>query len=110
MSDVRWGILGASKFAREFMGPALTLAPGEIIAPAVGNDPVGDHYHNNYQDPEKFLAAGGRRYREFVQEHLSAFVWVRHLDAGDEADRSFVRVVGDEQVVTGFGDTIFNAP
>ena len=31
MSDVRWGILGASKFAREFMGPALTLAPGGRI-------------------------------------------------------------------------------
>lgn len=28
MADVRWGILGAAKFAREFMGPALTLAPG----------------------------------------------------------------------------------
>jgi len=42
--------------------------------------------------------------REFVQEHLGAFVWVRHLDARDEADRSFIRVVGDEQVVTGFGE------
>ncbi len=45
-------------------GPS--LAPGEIIAPAVGNDPAGDHYHNNYQDPEKFLAAGGRRGRQYV--------------------------------------------
>jgi predicted dehydrogenase len=32
MSDVRWGILGAAKFAREFMGPALTLAPGGHVA------------------------------------------------------------------------------
>jgi predicted dehydrogenase len=32
MSDVRWGILGAAKFAREFMGPALTLAPGGHLA------------------------------------------------------------------------------
>jgi len=45
-------------------GPS--LAPGEIIAPAVGNDPVGSDYHNNYQDPEKFLAAGGRRGRQYV--------------------------------------------
>ncbi len=28
MTDVRWGILGAAKFAREHMGPALALAPG----------------------------------------------------------------------------------
>jgi hypothetical protein len=27
MPEVRWGILGAAKFAREFMAPALTLAP-----------------------------------------------------------------------------------
>jgi len=26
MPDVRWGILGAAKFALEFMGPALMLA------------------------------------------------------------------------------------
>jgi uncharacterized membrane protein YqiK len=45
-------------------GPS--LAPGEIIAPAVGNDPAGDFYHNNYQDPEKFLSAGGRRGRQYV--------------------------------------------
>ena len=28
MDDLRWGILGAAKFAREYMGPAITLAPG----------------------------------------------------------------------------------
>jgi predicted dehydrogenase len=32
MSDVRWGILGAAKFAREYMAPALTLAPGGQLA------------------------------------------------------------------------------
>jgi uncharacterized membrane protein YqiK len=45
-------------------GPS--LAPGEIIAPSVGNDPSEDHYHNNFQDPEAFLAAGGRRGRQYV--------------------------------------------
>jgi uncharacterized membrane protein YqiK len=45
-------------------GPS--LAPGEIIAPAVGNDPNASHYHNNYQDPEAFLRAGGRRGRQYV--------------------------------------------
>jgi uncharacterized membrane protein YqiK len=45
-------------------GPS--LAPGEIIAPAVGTDASDPHYHNNYQDPEAFLAAGGRRGRQYV--------------------------------------------
>src|SRR6201985_3078369 len=38
MSDVRWGILGASKFAREFMGPALTLAQGGRITALATSD------------------------------------------------------------------------
>ncbi|HEY9023257.1 MAG TPA: Gfo/Idh/MocA family oxidoreductase [Burkholderiaceae bacterium] len=40
MSEVRWGILGASKFAREQMGPALTLAPGGHIAALATSDPA----------------------------------------------------------------------
>ncbi len=38
MTDVRWGILGAAKFAREHMGPALTLAPGGHIAALATSD------------------------------------------------------------------------
>jgi uncharacterized membrane protein YqiK len=45
-------------------GPS--LAPGEIIAPAVGSDADGENYHNNYQDAEAFLRAGGRRGRQYV--------------------------------------------
>jgi len=45
-------------------GPS--LPPGEIIAPAVGTEPDGDSYHNNYQDPEAFLAGGGRRGRQYA--------------------------------------------
>jgi uncharacterized membrane protein YqiK len=45
-------------------GPS--LSPGEIIAPAVGTDPTGENYHNNYQDAEAFLRAGGRRGRQYV--------------------------------------------
>jgi uncharacterized membrane protein YqiK len=45
-------------------GPS--LSPGEIIAPAVGNDRNDPNYHNNYQDPEAFLRAGGRRGRQYV--------------------------------------------
>ncbi len=45
-------------------GPS--LPPGEIIAPAVGTEPDGASYHNNYQDPEAFLTAGGRRGRQYA--------------------------------------------
>ena len=45
-------------------GPS--LLPGEIIAPAVGADADDPNYHNNYQDAEAFLAAGGRRGRQYV--------------------------------------------
>jgi uncharacterized membrane protein YqiK len=40
-------------------GPS--LPPGEIIAPAVATDRNDPNYHNNYQDTEKFLNAGGMR-------------------------------------------------
>ena len=45
-------------------GPSLN--PGEIIAPAVGNDAEDANFHNNYQDPDAFLRAGGRRGRQYV--------------------------------------------
>lgn len=40
MPDVRWGILEAAKFAREFMGPALTLAPGGHVVALAASDPA----------------------------------------------------------------------
>jgi uncharacterized membrane protein YqiK len=45
-------------------GPS--LAPGEIIAPSVGNNASEENYHNNFQDTEAFLKAGGRRGRQYV--------------------------------------------
>ncbi len=45
-------------------GPS--LGPGEIIAPAVGTQGTDKHFHNNYQDPEAFLLAGGHRGRQYV--------------------------------------------
>ncbi|MFO1021420.1 MAG: SPFH domain-containing protein [Planctomycetales bacterium] len=38
-----------------------TLPPGELIAPAVGTQKDDPDFHNNYQDIEAFLRAGGRR-------------------------------------------------
>lgn len=44
----------------------LSLNREDIIAPAVGDDPAfPDTYHNNFQDPEKFLKAGGFRGRQY---------------------------------------------
>lgn len=43
-------------------GPS--LGQGEIIAPAVGTNASGPSYHNNFQDVEAFLRAGGRRGRQ----------------------------------------------
>ncbi|HMV68021.1 MAG TPA: SPFH domain-containing protein, partial [Myxococcota bacterium] len=44
-------------------GPSLPA--GEIIAPTVGDDPHQPAtWHNNFQDPDRFLAAGGRRGRQ----------------------------------------------
>ena len=44
-------------------GPS--LAQGEIIAPVVGDDSKNhETYHNKFQDPDKFLKAGGFRGRQ----------------------------------------------
>ena len=44
-------------------GPS--LPPGEIIAPEVGTDLADlETFHNNFQEPEKFLRAGGYRGRQ----------------------------------------------
>jgi uncharacterized membrane protein YqiK len=45
-------------------GPS--LPPGEIIAPAAGVDRNDKDFHNNFQDPEAFLRAGGRRGKQYV--------------------------------------------
>ncbi len=45
-------------------GPS--LPPGEIIAPAVGIDRNDKDFHNNFQDIEAFLRAGGRRGKQYV--------------------------------------------
>lgn len=45
-------------------GPA--LGPGQIIAPPVATDPEDPNYHANFQDIEAFLAAGGRRGRQYI--------------------------------------------
>jgi uncharacterized membrane protein YqiK len=45
-------------------GPS--LSPGEIIAPSVGHSAGDPDFHDNFQDPEAFVRAGGRRGRQYV--------------------------------------------
>lgn len=44
-------------------GPS--LGRDTIICPTVGDDPSDPNYHNNFQDPESFLQAGGYRGRQY---------------------------------------------
>ncbi|MBL4935704.1 flotillin family protein [Clostridium sp. YIM B02515] len=44
-------------------GPS--LGKDNIICPTVGDEPSNENYHNNFQDPEKFLRAGGYRGRQY---------------------------------------------
>ena len=44
-------------------GPS--LSPDEIIAPIVGSEMREPNFHNNFQDAEAFLRAGGRRGRQY---------------------------------------------
>jgi uncharacterized membrane protein YqiK len=58
-----------------------SLAQGDIIAPTVGDDPkIVSTYHNNFQDTEKFLAAGGRRGRQ-LQALVEGTYYVNRLFA-----------------------------
>ena len=85
-------------------GPSLDS--GEIIAPTVGDDP-GDAatYHNNFQDPERFLAAGGRRGRQ-LQVIVEGTYYLNRLFATVELVPKAVVEVGTVGVVVSYtGET-----
>ncbi len=66
-------------------GPS--LSPGEIIAPEVGTDLRDDEtFHNNFQEPEKFLKAGGYRGRQ-LQVIVEGTWYINRLFATVEAVR-----------------------
>ncbi len=81
-------------------GPA--LATGEIIAPAVGNDPASDAtFHNNFQDPERFLAAGGCRGRQ-LQVLVEGSYYINRLFATVERIEKTTIEVGHVGVVVSY--------
>lgn len=84
-------------------GPS--LPQGEIIAPVVGDDPLdAPRYHNNFQDCEAFLAAGGSRGRQ-LQVLVEGTYYVNRLFATVELIPKTVVEVGHVGVVVSYTGT-----
>lgn len=85
-------------------GPAITA--GEIIAYRVGTDPNDPAtYHNNFQDADKFLAAGGQRGRQ-LQVLVEGTYYVNRLFATEELVPKTTVEVGTVGVVVSYtGDS-----
>ncbi|MGJ5208039.1 SPFH domain-containing protein [Bradyrhizobium sp. HKCCYLR20261] len=78
-------------------GPS--LPPGEIIAPEVGTELRDDAtFHNNFQEPEKFLAAGGHRGRQ-LQVIVEGTWYINRLFATVENVPKTIIPVGNVGVV-----------
>jgi len=78
------------------------LASGEIIAPTVGVDPADPAtFHNSFQDPEKFLAAGGRKGRQ-LQVLVEGTYYINRLFATVEPIAKTVVEVGQVGVVVSY--------
>jgi len=81
-------------------GPS--LSPGEIIAPLVGSDtPASKLNHNNFQDPETFLASGGRRGKQY-QVLVDGTYFINRLFATVEIVPKTVVPVGYVGVVVSY--------
>jgi len=85
-------------------GPS--LAQGEIIAPVVGdNSKDSETYHNKFQDPDKFLRAGGFRGRQ-LQVLVEGTYYVNRLFATVEMIQKTIIEVGNVGVVVSYtGET-----
>jgi uncharacterized membrane protein YqiK len=81
-------------------GPA--LAQGEVIAPTVGDRPENaETFHNSFQDPEKFLRAGGLRGRQ-LQVLVEGTYYLNRLFATVEEIPKTVVEVGHVGVVVSY--------
>jgi uncharacterized membrane protein YqiK len=81
-------------------GPS--LPQGEIIAPTVGDaaDEL-ETYHNNFQDPERFLKAGGMRGRQ-LQVLVEGTYYINRLFATVEMIPKTIVEVGNVGVVVSY--------
>src|SRR5204863_5504353 len=81
-------------------GPGLSA--GEIIAPTVGADPHDPPtFHNSFQDPEKFLAAGGGKGRQ-LQVLVEGTYYINRLFATVEMVPKTIIEVGTVGVVVSY--------
>jgi uncharacterized membrane protein YqiK len=81
-------------------GPS--LGAGEIIAPIVGNNPEDlQTFHNNYQDPEAFIRAGGCRGRQ-SQVMVEGTYYLNRLFATVETISKTIVEVGFVGVVVSY--------
>ncbi len=81
-------------------GPSLPA--GQIIAPTVGEDPANvATYHNSFQDPERFLAAGGQRGRQ-LQALVEGTYYINRLFATVEMVPKTIIEVGTVGVVVSY--------
>jgi uncharacterized membrane protein YqiK len=81
-------------------GPS--LAQGEIIAPIVGDKPdQAETYHNNFQDADKFIAAGGLRGRQ-LQVLVEGTYYLNRLFATVEMIQKTIVEVGNVGVVVSY--------
>mgnify|MGYP007120770252 CR=1 FL=1 len=79
-----------------------SLPQGQIIAPVVGDDPTQLRtYHNNFQDPEAFLAAGGLRGRQ-LQVLVEGTYYINRLFATVELIAKTIVEVGHVGVVVSY--------
>lgn len=83
-----------------------SLSQGEIIAPPVGDDPaVVETYHNKFQDPDRFLHAGGMRGRQ-LQVLVEGTYYINRLFATVEMIPKTVIDVGNVGVVISYTGTV----
>ncbi len=81
-------------------GPS--LPQGEIIAPVVGDRPAEpETYHNKFQDPDRFLKAGGLRGRQ-LQVLVEGTYYINRLFATIEMIPKTVIEVGNVGVVVSY--------
>jgi uncharacterized membrane protein YqiK len=87
-------------------GPS--LPQGEIIARTVGDDPLmPPTYHNNFQDADKFLAAGGMRGRQY-QVLAEGTYYINRLFATIELIPKTIVEVGHVGVVVSYTGEVGN--
>lgn len=77
---------------------------GAIIAPLVGDGITNEYYHNNFQEPEKFLAAGGRKGKQ-MQVLTDGVYFINRLFANvDIVPKSIIDIGYVGVVVSYFGE------